>query len=502
MFKLSELTYRRQFLIGNTGDNFDAWKKTKIKDDVFLEVHPDLEQEYLTVGNNKFVLLGNLVNPYFPERDNLENLKVISENSKSFYELLDKTYAYGGRWIIIFSNGNETKIVHDPCGMRQIYYVYHKGSVWCGSQPSILKSVLGCEESDDKDLLEYINSAYYEDRERPFFGDGTIYNGVKHLLPNHYLDIENNITERFWIDKEDEVTLDEAIKEVAEILKGSLLSISKRQKMMIAVTAGWDSRVLLAASKEIKDKVSYFVSTMNILSHNHMDVRVPRKLLEKLGLELNVIEDLQPLRDDFTKSLKKNVSRARVLPKTLTIQHHYDFSQNKISVNGNGSEIARSFYGNEHPTSSEIDGKYIMEAMKCPRNFIYVENELNEWLNEARVISEEQNMNIMDLFYWEQRMGNWGTMYQAEQDIAIEEFCPYNNRKLLMIMLKVNSKYRVHPDYIFYKKLIEYLWIDTLQEPINPTSVKSKLRRMLVILLPLRLKSAIKKKLMSRNVSV
>ena len=36
-------------------------------------------------------------------------------------------------------------------------------------------------------------------------------------------------------------------------------------------------------------------------------------------------------------------------------------------------------------------------------------------------------------------MGNWGTMYQAEQDIAIEEFCPFNNRKLLMILLSVDK---------------------------------------------------------------
>ena len=46
--------------------------------------------------------------------------------------------------------------------------------------------------------------------------------------------------------------------------------------------------------------------------------------------------------------------------------------------------------------------------------------------------AKANNISILGLFCWEQRMGQWHALYQYEQDVAIEEFCPFNNKGLLL----------------------------------------------------------------------
>ena len=46
---------------------------------------------------------------------------------------------------------------------------------------------------------------------------------------------------------------------------------------------------------------------MNILDENHMDIKIPKRLLNKLGLELNILDNLPPLRDEFKNMLQKKM---------------------------------------------------------------------------------------------------------------------------------------------------------------------------------------------------
>ena len=52
-----------------------------------------------------------------------------------------------------------------------------------------------------------------------------------------------------------------------------------------------------------------------------------------------------------------------------------------------------------------------------------------------------------DFLYWEQRLGNWGAMYPAEQDIAVDEVSPFNNRLILTTMLSAETHRRTASAY-------------------------------------------------------
>jgi hypothetical protein len=105
-----------------------------------------------------------------------------------------------------------------------------------------------------------------------------------------------------------------------------------------------------------------------------------------------------------------------------------------------------------------------------------VESQLDKWINENSELFKESKLNIYDMFYWEQRMGNWGAQFPAELDISIEQFSPFNNRLLITTMLSVDEKFRVFPKYTLYYQIIRKLWEETLQQPIGVESFKNKIK--------------------------
>jgi len=70
-------------------------------------------------------------------------------------------------------------------------------------------------------------------------------------------------------------------------------------------------------------------------------------------------------------------------------------------------------------------------------------------------------------------------MTQLEFDIAWREsITPYNCRDVLTTLLGVDERHRRAPDYALFRRLIERLWPEVLQEPINPRSRQSLHQRL------------------------
>ena len=74
----------------------------------------------------------------------------------------------------------------------------------------------------------------------------------------------------------------------------------------------------------------------------------------------------------------------------------------------------------------------------------------------------------MTLLYWENTMGNWGTVGNSESDIALEEFDPYDSHFLYETFLAVDEKYRTYTNNTLFREMIKRMWPELLQWPINP----------------------------------
>src|SRR5690606_12577574 len=128
------------------------------------------------------------------------------------------------------------------------------------------------------------------------YGDESIDDRLSKILPNHYMDI--NTRKRIRIPFYPQAFSDEEqiLEYTTLILKNTYLALSKRYKLIQPVTAGWDSRILLAASRDFKDKINYYVFDMS--SGTDPDAWVPENLSKKLNIKINIVNPGE-LREDF-----------------------------------------------------------------------------------------------------------------------------------------------------------------------------------------------------------
>lgn len=474
----NQLLFRNQFIAGGEPANIPGWKQIIIKENFFISSHPELNISKDSSNKNfTLTLIGFIIDPFDVNASNEDVLENISNNSNSFKEVIINTKKYSGRWAIIYTSDNEMYVLNDPIGSRQIYHTSLDGKVWIASQPTLLSHVLKIEENNSESVLRFINSQQYESMERMWIGNETIYKNIYHLIPNHYLDMYKNSQIRFFPNESmTPLSIEEGVEIISEILRNSLIAANKRFNLMLAVTGGLDSRVILAASQNIKSDVYYYLLNFDLPS-NHHDIVIPTKLLGKLGLKFNLVELNRDFDDTFKQYFHQNVSQARkkLMVSTNTFSTQFD---QYVKVSGIASEIGRNFY--EHYEKMDITPENIA-AMVNYENNDYVIKKIEKWLEDVLSINDN-NISILDLFYWEQRSGNWAALGTAEGDIGNEEFIPFNNRLVIETMLRVDKKHRKSPNFDFYKKLINAMCPEISNYPINETNkivafIKDSIRR-------------------------
>lgn len=466
---LPDFLFRRQFILcDKIFKPTENWINIPLHHGLILSSHPDLHIQTEITNKNTMTFIGYIIDPRYPSRSMKEILEKMEKDNLDITELILQTYPYSGRWVIIYQDQKNTFLFTDPCGFRQAFYSSNGNKVFCGSQPEIIDAVNSLELTTSPDILDFILGKDYTKHESDWIGNKTIYRNCYHLLPNNYLIFNKFESHRFApINKLLSENKSSLLEKSALLIEGSIETVVKRENVWQALTAGWDSRVLLAASRKYSQAIKYFVDRKGQISQWHPDISIPKRLSKKLGFDLHIINSTENPSGIFITLLSKNVTGARVLPKTRSIYANF-LSQNPIiKINGNGSEICRNFY-NKSGDLSDTDYNYIYLAKIFGYDKSrFAERELNEWKNQI-MQPGNNNVRILDLLYWEQRLGNWGAQFPAEQDIANEEFSPFNNRLLIQTLLSVPIEFRKAPKYYFYRDLIDFMWPETLSLPINP----------------------------------
>jgi len=469
------LYYRRQFFIGP--ESFTPtpdWRSVSLEEGLTLSVHPDLDFTYEQFDNRQIIVLGLIVDPLNAEKSSQEVINTIGLQTESLGQVIDSTYALGGRWLIIYKDSSDFMAFTDPCGFRQFYYFENSGKLWCGSQPEIIRANTDLELSDDRSLQTLLASQAFKNREGAFVGARTRYRDCYHLMPNHYFDFTLKHQVRFYPKRPlPDISIKDAVATVAPLLKGTIKALYRRFPVMFAVTAGWDTRALLAAIRGLSRELEYYVDRMGILHWNHPDIRIPKKLCKALELTFRVDNSTEELPAWFFKIIEQNVTGVRNLPKTRAIYYRFLNYQNAVNINGNGSEVCRNIFNSQN----DID-ESTLTPEKLATIFGYEDDEFTvrecERLMDSLKETTKYGFRILDIFFWEHQTGNWGAMFPAEEDIALEEVSPFNNRLIIETLLSVNPKYRIEPDYLVYRELIRSLWPEVLSMPINPPLVSNR----------------------------
>jgi hypothetical protein len=467
------LLYRRQFILANCHlQELPEWKTIRIGS-FYVKTHPDLETTMAGGERSEFLLLGFILNHQHPDADNQKLMDEMAENCHNIEMMIEYCRDLCGRYIIIFNFSGKIGILNDLIGSRTVYYYICQNNVWCASQPSTLARLLEIKEDHSPAIDEYVSRDMFVSGEGRWIGDGTRYVDVKHLLPNHYLDLGEKKAIRYWpVSSGETLDFETASRKSADILENTMLAATNRFQMSMAITAGWDSRIMLAAARKVHSKIYYYIHKFGGMTKQHPDIKVPRKLTRKLGISFHIIECGNYQDDVFDTVLENNVFLLHNITKKVLYKSFYEDFNGKVNASGNISDLCRSFYG----ISPVQDIKDLLD-LECLSNSKYAVESLKGWYSETKLCCEAFGYNVRDLFFWEQILGNWGSMFAAELDIAIDEFYPFGTRKLVETMLAIDGTLRPYNNSNAHRRIIKLLWPELLSEPINPVSLETRVNR-------------------------
>jgi len=409
-----------------------------------------------------------MLDPFKPHLNNNEIIKDLLTNSNDINGVFNFIKNKGGRYVVFLEISNRFIVLNDAMGFRQIFYYKNvQEKMLIASQPSLIGKLLNIDIDEEykNDLLKI--DLFKEKNEYWFPGSLTLYDNVFHLMPNHFLDISTSKVERFWPDRKmNKLSLNECVIQSSDIIKGSIKSASNRYKLAFGISAGIDSRVILAAVNDIKKDIYYFTHTHQGLNENGDDIKIPGIILKQNRLPHNIINYINDIPEKVEEIFKKNVTYGRInkLANAFSIMSHFkETNKDFLVMNGNGSEVGRSFY--KMPFLTELNSNTLSILIDMNKSQI-VNRNIGLWIKEFNEMSLSKG-NILNLFYWEHRMGSWAAMTFDEYDIAFESFSPFNNRQLMELFMSIKGKYRFPPEYKLHKELIDKMWPELLDYPFN-----------------------------------
>jgi hypothetical protein len=457
--------FRRQFLLTEY-DNFDlAWGKTKILN-YNLFYHPGLEYEHSSNDSVELFLLGFLFDCENQEYSNKQILDVLSQTD-SFAHFLEQLSGYSGHYIIIYKSEVRFILLNDACAQHEIYYDTIFSTF--ATQPKLLSKVIHPIPHDSVDAVEFYSSEAFLSS-KLFIGETTNNANILHLLPNHYIDITSKTVNRFFPDKPVKpLPMKEATKKVCEMLRGYIRAAALRYNLIMGVTGGYDSRVLFLASLGVDCK--YYVTKLGDMSDNHCDITIPQELARIFGKELKIIPSNNRIDSNTNQIQESSID----FPRTLDLSEE-DFA-GRILLNGNISEIARNRYGYFKKLSPE-DLTFLVGYSDSK----FVIKEYAKWIDSSTAWFSQKGYNILDMFYWEDRMGIWAAKTKTEMGAqGYIVYSPFCSHKLLTTLLSTPRRHRdfVH-NRLYYQMFKEFSPV-AARIPVNP-SRSNKIKRLLNIL--------------------
>lgn len=458
MSEVDKLRFGKQFFIVQStisNPEFSSWNPLKLDDRFSLYTHPALRVTSYAAQDGRFIGLGHFLDPRNAQAADFQILQGLGEKVSDFAELESLLDRLGGRWVLIATLSGETRIYHDAAGLKSVFFCGTPAAgMSIASQPALLE-MIGATEPDVRlrqEYEQYAPRASWPVHAIPYFG-------VKQLLPNHALDLQVGDAVRYWPKEQIEPSSIEVVsKSMAGMLTSMIESATNRRECVMSLTGGYDTRLLLACAHTMFEKIEFF--TIHSAYTKDYDITIPRKIARDKKLRYSVLYDDPD--DPYREILIANVGGmfyGQAISKAKTL---LEYVRERFHLTGITSELNRCYYykNGKHPnaiTASELSRRAGFSGNPV------AEQGINKWLDEAPL---NFNVNLLDLFYWEHRLGVWGSCGFAFREAAMDQIPPMNCREFIQLGLSVEAKSRTKP-YALIRSIIERTDPELLNYPFN-----------------------------------
>lgn len=428
-----------------------------ISDDLEIYYSEILPFQHVSDNEAELAIIGDVVVPNGPTIR-----KWLMETvSKQLTEIFRRSQELTGRYVIIHSTEDSTTIIPDAIANKSLYY--HTDSCLITSSLKLLADSVNIELAENSAVTSFMNTSQFKDNESAFVGNKTVFENLRCVLPNHVLDAtEMEVSRRPLFVPDIQRPPAEYI---ADHISGAMKSFNDNYRLLTPITAGRDTRMLLACSRDIIQDITWYTFS-DWGKGEHPDVKIPKRIATEQDFDYS-IHHPRSLDDDFRAAFDDYLCWTRYLPKTRHIQFFYNnFDVNKdLYVSGNGPVYKMNYV---MPENGENLVDHFCNELQYPDSE-FVRKEIKEWLPGAVEYAKEYNLSPANLLYWEQRMGRWGALAPRETDFALRGVSPLVNYDLLLTGLHVERSRVSPPEYDLINSVIETKWPELLKYTYNPS---------------------------------
>jgi hypothetical protein len=368
-------------------------------------------------------------------------------------------YAFGGRFLAVVLTAGMERVYLDCAGsLSAVFAPAHELVV---STPSLIPGSRGREDAIDLIRATGLPTG----RDDLSFGLAfglTSRRGVERLLPNHVLDLRDWSAKRHWppAPLDDGADPGAVVDEVARIIERHITAVVAQRPAYLPLTAGYDSRTLLACARARVDEVHLYTLALGDRTAQ-MDVAVASRLARRHILRYEVVDCEPPGAEEVDAWLWRSglcVGGARGWRATRALRR---LDPERVELTGAGGEAARASYwrdlgGDKLPLTEHV----VARALSLPPHPEILAR-ARSWLS---TLPASRFMHIVDLVYIEQRLGAWGGVI-AYGDAVPARLHPFMHRASFAAMLRLPDGYKRSGQ--FPRDVIASRWPELLIDPFN-----------------------------------
>lgn len=439
---------------------YGNWKTQKVGNYTFY-IYKTVNAFFRTVNSRTFFLIGHAYNPYTMEIDENVILQKIGEayGTKEYFERIDELT---GIFIIGSVSGKNIDFTLDASGMQYGCYGEVDGKQYISSHMRLIGDLCDLETDDFvKRLVAYKWYHYMMGNYMP--GDLTCFKELKRIIPNTYVTFDGKYTvKRFYPYHEIKMCetdeeYDQVIKEASRIMMNNMKLIPQKwNRPAISLTGGIDSNTTFAAANGQYDQYETF--SYISMYRESVDAEKAKEISDRFHVKHTVYQ--VPDSNDEVKDFE--------LYKAILEHNDGDIGANKDSdvrkkvtlINNDVCDVEVKSWISEtiRAYAYKYFGRTKFKADLTPRDYssLYkiflgkrkllheTDRYFEEYIRDTQLKEHLFNYDESDFFVWEMMHGgkcglNIGVMKSCF-DITI----PYNNRKLLDLLLRVPLEKRIN----------------------------------------------------------
>jgi len=438
----------------------DAWTKIGLGG-WHLGYHATLPVSKLTGPNGAPIgfLLGYVVTADGTRIDGSPVAVRDSETPDGFERWL---FGHGGRFTAVIITEKFARVYLDPCGSL--------GTVFCAALEIVAATpTLIPQTRETEELADLVAATGGPEQDWMCPVGLTTRRNIARLLPNHFLDLKTWQVTRHWpsgplSDQGDPAKHQE---EIAHVTERMVAGFAAKQDVLLALTAGRDSRMLLAAAKKWASRIILYTAAFEYPDKvSWQDMLVSGRIGERFGIRVQHLPFRQPKPDDLEEWLYRTAGQVGEVRGWRGMTTLLQLPPNLANLISPIPELMRGLYWRfidqaRHP----IELGPLLQICKAG-DLPVCRAALTKWLDE---LPSRDPVLTLDLFYIEQRLGCWAGVYTYglghDGRFALFPFC---HRRIITAMMSLPAEPRFGDS--LQRDFVHRYWPELMDYPFNSVS--------------------------------